>query len=93
MKKIISLIFILALLTSCSNTGGCKHHEERKYKEVICPKCDGTGKVPQTTSQKVGYAICTFGMSLMSNEEQTCPKCYGKGYIKIPVLNDSIIVE
>lgn len=93
MKKIISLTFILILLASCSNTSGCKHHEERKYKEVICPKCNGTGTVPQTTSQKIGYAICTFGMTLMSEDEETCTKCHGKGYIKIPVLNDSIIVE
>lgn len=52
MKKIISLIFILTFLVSCSNTVGYKPHEERKYKEVICPKCEGTGKVPRQPVKK-----------------------------------------
>lgn len=60
--------------------------EEREYKEILCPKCDGTGTQPQTTAQKIGFAICSFGMTLMCDDEQTCSKCGGVGTIKIPVI-------
>lgn len=98
MKQII-LIFSLILITlfnySCSSdyTSSNTKINERKYKEEICPVCKGTGTVPQTTSQKIGFAIVTFGMTLMTDDEQQCPKCHGKGYVTIPVLNDSIIVK
>ena len=97
MKKIIFLLTTLfrVLITSCDNTNcsTCYQRPKRVYKEEICPKCNGTGTVPQTTSQKVGFALVTFGMTLMCDDEEQCPKCHGSGIIKIPVLNDSIIIE
>lgn len=96
MLKIFSFFFILTLICcSCNSDYSCSNekHKQRVYKEEICPKCDGTGTVPQTTGQKIGFAICSFGMTLMCDDEQQCPKCHGKGIIKIPVLNDSLIVE
>lgn len=96
MKKLIFILSIL-FMCSCSHSDTCSHYNckkpKREYREEICPKCDGTGTVPQTTGQKVGFALCSFGMTLMCDDEQKCPKCHGSGIIKVPVVSDSIIVE
>lgn len=91
MKKLVSYIFLLFILVSCVETN--YQPPKREYKEIVCPKCDGTGSVPYTTSQKVGFAIASLGATLLSDDEQKCPKCYGSGIIKVPVLSDTIIIK
>lgn len=87
MNKIL-IIILLIYVTSCANPSYTQQQETPKYEEIICPKCEGTGTVPQTTSQKIGFAIVTFGMTLMTDDEQRCPKCHGVGYVRIPILEE-----
>ena len=89
--KLISFASLMFLCCSCIETN--YHPPKRKYKEIICPKCEGTGTVPQTTSQKIGFAIASLGATLMCDDEEQCPKCHGSGIIEVPVLNDSIIIK
>lgn len=49
-------------------------------KYIICPKCKGAGDVWDHF-----YCLCTLGLPYLYNDKDLCPKCNGKGYIKIKI--------
>ena len=46
-------------------------------KDVKCIKCNGTGEVTDKF-----LALMTFGVSLLLDDKDKCPKCKGRGWVK-----------
>ena len=46
-------------------------------KKKKCDKCKGSGGVTDNL-----LALLTFGVSLLMNDKDKCPRCNGKGYIR-----------
>lgn len=47
-------------------------------RRIKCPKCKGSGKVFDKF-----FAAMTFGVSVLLDDKDTCPRCNGKGYIVV----------
>lgn len=47
----------------------------KKKKCNKCIKCSGTGEVTDKF-----LALMTFGVSLLMNDKDKCPRCKGRGY-------------
>ena len=52
--------------------------KKRKCNKYIrCNKCNGTGDVTDKF-----LALMTFGVSLLMNDKDKCPRCKGKGWVR-----------
>lgn len=95
------VIAALILLVSCEPS---KRENPPKYREIICPKCNGIGKVQADAGDRVVLGLITFGMGAMIDTKQ-CDMCNGSGTVRqriiesnppdtLPIaLNDSLSVQ
>lgn len=57
--------------------GGMSVKRKKCNKCIMCPKCNGAGEVTDKF-----LALMTFGVSVLIDDKDKCPKCKGRGWVK-----------
>lgn len=78
------LVLFLVLISCVS-----KQDSKEQWKEVICPNCQGIGKVKKSSGSRFLLGLLTLGPGALC-ETGECAMCRGKGVVKQRILNDSI---
>ena len=80
MKQIYILIIFL-LFISCEIQPVDNTQYEIEYEEIYCPKCNGSGVVEMSTTDRIVLGILSFGPGAMCDTEE-CEMCKGTRIIK-----------
>ena len=90
LKYLIAFTPLLLLFTSCDDSSNTNISEDSvrdtiKYEKVHCPRCNGIGSLPMSTSDKVILGVLSFGPGALCDTKE-CELCRGTGIVEKAVI-------